>query len=60
MNWSYVTIGLYIILLVLNGYFWFRYNKNTAVEQRKKEGWSNYYKIAGVFVLMLLLKKINL
>ena len=54
-----LIIGLYILAIVLNGYSWFKYIKNTSEDQRKKEGWSNYYRISTIFILILLLQKLN-
>lgn len=54
-----LIIGLYILAIVLNGYSWFKYTKNTSEDQRKKEGWSNYYRISTIFILILLLQKLN-
>jgi hypothetical protein len=59
MIWSNITIGLYVLALFLNGFFWFRYNKNTSQTDRKKEGWSSYYMISTIFILTLLLRKFN-
>lgn len=57
---SNLLIGVYVLILVGNGYMWYRYNKKASQDQRKKEGWSRYYLLATVFVLMLLSRKIGL
>nr|WP_315220810.1 hypothetical protein [uncultured Flavobacterium sp.] len=57
MIWNNITIGLYVIALLFNGYSWYKYRNNTSENQRKKEGWSNYYMISSIFILTLLLRK---
>ena len=57
MNLNKLTIGLYLLILILNGYSWYKYYKNTSTEYRKKEGWSNYYIVSTIFILTLLLRK---
>lgn len=59
MDWNNITIGLYIIILIANGYTWYKYNEYTSKEQRKKEGWSSYYIISTIFILTLLTQKFN-
>lgn len=60
MIFSNLLIGVYVLILVGNGYMWYRYNKKASQDQRKKEGWSRYYLLATVFVLVLLSRKIGL
>jgi len=60
MIWSNLIIGFYVVILLYNGYSWYKYNKNASKDQKKKEGWNNYYLIATIFVLMLLFRKIGI
>lgn len=59
MIWNSITIGLYVLILILNGFSWYKYSNNTSAENRKKEGWSNYYTISTIFILILLIQKLN-
>lgn len=60
MIWNNVIIGVYVFALLINGYSWFKYNKNASKEQKKKEGWVSYYRLATIFVLILLFKKMGI
>jgi hypothetical protein len=57
MLWSNVLIGIYVLLLLGNGYSWYKYSKKASADQKKKEGWINYYVLATIFILMLLFQK---
>ncbi|WP_131494892.1 hypothetical protein [Flavobacterium sp. MEB061] len=57
---SNLLIAIYVLLLILNGYFWYKYNQRATSDQKKKEGWNNYYSLATVFVLVLLAQKLGL
>ena len=59
MIWRNVLIGIYILLLIGNGYMWYKYNQQTSKEQKKKEGWNNYYGLATIFILVLLSQKMG-
>lgn len=57
MIWNNIIIGIYVFALLLNGYSWFRYNKNVTQEQRKKEGWNSFYMISTLLLFIFLLKR---
>ena len=59
MTWSNVLIGIYVLILIANGYFWYKYNKSASPDQKKKEGWNNYYLIGTIFILTLLFNKMG-
>jgi len=59
MIWSNLLIGIYVLILIANGYFWYKYNKKASADQKKKEGWNNYYLIGTIFILTLLFQKIG-
>ena len=40
MIWSNLIIGFYVVILLYNGYSWYKYNKNASKDQKKKEGWN--------------------
>ncbi|XDZ54619.1 hypothetical protein FlaCF_1667 [Flavobacterium tructae] len=58
--WSNILISIYVLILIFNGYLWYKYNKSASKDQKKKEGWNSYYTIATIFILVLLLQKLNL
>lgn len=60
MIWSNLLIGLYILILLYNGYSWYQYSENASKDQKKKEGWINYYRLATIFILILLFQKIGI
>ena len=59
MIWSNLLIGIYVLLLIGNGYMWYRYNQKASIAQKKKEGWNNYYGLATIFILILLSQKMG-
>ncbi|TDO72909.1 hypothetical protein EV143_107215 [Flavobacterium chryseum] len=59
MNWNNLLIVIYVLLLIFNGYSWYKYNKSATADQKKKEGWTNYYLIATIFILILLFNKLG-
>lgn len=60
MIWSNLLIGLYVLILVYNGYLWYKYNQNASKDQKKKEGWNNYYRLVIIFILILLFQKLGI
>ena len=51
-------IGFCLFTLLVNSYFWFKYNKKATKIQKKSEGWSGFYLVSTFLILMVLFDRL--
>ncbi|KAF2513794.1 hypothetical protein [Flavobacterium foetidum] len=57
VTWNNFVLMIYVLAIVLNGYSWFQYNKNVTLEQRKKEGWTSFYRVSTLLIIILFCQR---
>lgn len=53
--WDTIKISLCVITVCFNTYLWIKYYKSTEKINRDKEGWSSYFFVVTILILMVLL-----